>query len=138
MGRFQKGQSGNPAGKPPGTRHRVTTAAQELLDGEAQQLTRKAIDLALGGDMVALRLCLDRIIPPSRSRPVHFPVAQIDNAADALQVMADVLKAAADGQMTLDEASQASDLVRAYLSALETSDFEERLKALEERQIEAN
>ena len=48
---------GNP-GKPKGTRHKATQAALTLLDGEAEGLTRKAVELALGGDTTALRLCL--------------------------------------------------------------------------------
>ena len=51
---FEKGQSGNPAGKPRGTRSRLTQAAEALLDGEAEKLTRKAIELALQGDIAAL------------------------------------------------------------------------------------
>ncbi len=39
-----------------------------LLDGEAEALTRKAIDLALAGDTVALRLCMERVCPTDRSR----------------------------------------------------------------------
>src|SRR4051794_24922955 len=58
---FQKGQSGNPHGKPKGTRHRVTVAAETLLEGEAEAITRKAIELAKQGDGPALRLCMDRI-----------------------------------------------------------------------------
>ena len=69
---FVKGQSGCPAGKPKGARHRTTLAAEALLDGEAEVLTRKAIELALAGDSPALRLCLDRILPPRRERPVRF------------------------------------------------------------------
>jgi len=62
---FQKGQSGNPNGKPKGTRHRVTMAAETLMEGEAEAITRKAIELAKGGDGPALRLCMDRIYPPA-------------------------------------------------------------------------
>ena len=65
-GRFAKGVSGNPHGRAPGTRNRATLAAMELLDGEAEALTRTAIDLALSGDMAALRLCIERIIPVRR------------------------------------------------------------------------
>jgi hypothetical protein len=57
-GQWKKGQSGNPAGPPKGTRHKATIAAEALLDGEVEALTRKAIERALEGDGVALRLCL--------------------------------------------------------------------------------
>ena len=60
---WAKGESGNPRGKRQGARHRTTLAAEALLDGEAKALTRKAIELALAGETVALRLCLDRILP---------------------------------------------------------------------------
>ena len=51
--RFKPGQSGNPAGKPKGARHRITLAIDELLEGEAETITRKAIDMALAGETVA-------------------------------------------------------------------------------------
>jgi Family of unknown function (DUF5681) len=40
---FQKGQSGNPTGKKPGTRHKATIIAETLLDGESEALTRKPL-----------------------------------------------------------------------------------------------
>jgi hypothetical protein len=58
---FKPGQSGNPLGRPKGVRNRATVAAEALLEGEAEALTRKAIELALAGDPTALRLCLERI-----------------------------------------------------------------------------
>jgi hypothetical protein len=60
---FKKGVSGNPAGKPPGSRNRTTLAVQALLDGEAERLTRKCVELALQGDSTALRLCMERLVP---------------------------------------------------------------------------
>jgi uncharacterized protein DUF5681 len=60
---FRPGQSGNPAGKPRGTRHKATRAMEVLLEGEVEQVTRKAIELAKAGDTTALRLCMDRIAP---------------------------------------------------------------------------
>src|SRR6516225_9807088 len=61
---FEKGRSGNPAGRPRGSRNRSTLAAQLLLQGEAEALTRKAVELALGGDPTALRLCLSHCAAP--------------------------------------------------------------------------
>src|SRR5262245_104266 len=80
---FRPGQSGNPAGKPKGTRHRATMFAQQLLDGEAEAMVRKVIEKAKQGDMIALRLCLDRIVPPRRDRPVHFEIPDLKFAEDA-------------------------------------------------------
>ena len=54
--------TGNP-GKPKGARHRATLAVAALLDGEAEALTRKAVDMALAGDRAAMRLCLERLAP---------------------------------------------------------------------------
>lgn len=62
---FPKGRSGNPYGRRLGARNRATLAAEALLDGEAEKLTRKAVVLALRGNVACLRLCLDRILPPS-------------------------------------------------------------------------
>jgi hypothetical protein len=70
--RFRKGQSGNPSGRPRGARNKTTLAVEALLDGEAEALTRKAIERALEGDTTALRLCLDRLLPPRKGRPVSF------------------------------------------------------------------
>ena len=64
--RFQKGRSGNPNGRPKGSRNAATLAVEALLDGQAEALTRKAIEMALDGDAIALRLCLDRIYPRAK------------------------------------------------------------------------
>jgi len=111
-GRFQKGRSGNPAGKPKGARHRATLAAEALLDGEAEALTRKAIELALAGDVIALRLCLERILSPRRER-----LPALRSAADTAAAMAALLAAVADGHIGLAEASEAAKLVDAFVRA---------------------
>jgi hypothetical protein len=75
-------EPGSP-GRPKGARHKATLAAEALLDGEAEALTRKAIELAKEGDIAALRICLDRIIPPRKDRPVAFELPKIENVGDA-------------------------------------------------------
>jgi hypothetical protein len=88
---FRKGVSGNPDGRPSGSRNKTTIAVENLLDGEAEALTRKAIELAKRGDMAALSLCLERIAPPRKDRPVAFALPAIDTPAAATKAMASSL-----------------------------------------------
>ena len=81
-GPFKKGQSGNPGGRRVGCRNKTTIAAAAFLAGEAEALTRRAVELALVGDPTALRLCLERILPPCRDRIVKFVLPPIESAAD--------------------------------------------------------
>src|SRR5262249_30676848 len=127
------GVSGNPAGRLPGTRNRATMAAEALLDGEAEALTRKAVELALEGDTVALRLCLERLRTPRRSRRVTFNLPTIKTAADLLPAFAAVVSAMGAGELAPDEASMIAGVLEAKRKAIETGDLERRLAALEER-----
>jgi hypothetical protein len=129
---FQKGQSGNPSGKPVGARHRTTVAAETLLDGEAEKLTRKAVDMALGGDVTAMRMCLDRILPPRRDRTIAFALPSIKNAADLMAGAAALVTAVANGELSPAEAADLSRLLANVATSLEASEFEERLKKLED------
>src|SRR5215203_5980910 len=128
---FQKGQSGNPNGKPKGTRHRVTVAAETLLEGEAEAITRKAIELAKGGDGPALRLCMDRILPARRDRPIFFNLPPLTKAADAVEANAALVAAVAAGKLTPSEAGDLSKLVEGYVRAVEATDILDRLAKLE-------
>jgi hypothetical protein len=129
--RFKPGQSGNPSGRPCGSRNKATLAIDALLDGEAEKLTRKAIDLANGGDLQALKLCMDRIVPPRRDRPVTFTLPVIEGPAQAPTAMAAVLKAAADGELTPMEAGEIAKLLDVYVRSVEANDLAKRIDQLE-------
>ena len=128
---FQKGQSGNPNGKPKGTRHRVTVAAEALMEGEAEAITRKAIELAKEGDGPALRLCMDRIYPPRRDRPVRFRLPSLDKVEDAVAAHAAIVAGVAIGELTPSEAGDLARLVDNYTRAVEATDIQTRLARLE-------
>jgi hypothetical protein len=124
---------GNP-GRPKGARHKTTLAIEELLDGEAEALTRKAIELAKGGDMAALRLCLERIAPARKDAPVRFHLPAIKSAREAAEAASAVLVGVSEGEITPVEGAAVMALIEQYRRALESSEFEARLSALEARQ----
>ena len=79
---FKPGQSGNPSGRPHGSRNKATLALEALLDGEGEAITRKAIENALNGDMAAIRLYMERLIPVRKDRTVSFSLPEINGADD--------------------------------------------------------
>ena len=132
MATFVKGISANPAGKPKGARHKATLAMEAMLDGEADAITRKAIELAKSGDLTALRLCMDRLLPPRRERPVSVEMPKVTVARDLIEATAALTHAVATGEITPGEAADLAKLVESTARAIEVSDIAERLAKLEE------
>jgi len=104
---------------------------EALLDGEAEELTRKAIELAKGGDMAALRLCLDRILPPRKDRPVSFVLPAVTGTNDAAAAMSSILAAVSSGDVTPGEAAEVAKLIDSYVRAVEATELNERIARLE-------
>jgi hypothetical protein len=75
--------SGNPNGRPKRSPNKTTLAIEALLEGESEAITRKLLEMAKEGDMTAVRLCLERLLPPKRDRLVAFGLPPIESAADA-------------------------------------------------------
>jgi hypothetical protein len=123
---------GNP-GRPKGARHKTTLAVESLLDGEAEKLTRKAIQLAMKGDTVALRICMDRIAPPRKGRAARFPIPPIKTSADVVSALAAVTAAVGRGEISSDEAMQLSTVIEVAHSAIKAVEHESRLAAIEGR-----
>ncbi|WP_264050419.1 DUF5681 domain-containing protein [Methylobacterium flocculans] len=130
---FQPGQSGNPAGRPKGARSRATLALEAILEGEAEAITRKVIELALEGDTQALRMCLDRLAPPRKDRPVILELPDIETASDLPRATSALLQAVAAGDITPSEASDLGRAIDAHVRAVEAADLHQRLLRLEER-----
>jgi Family of unknown function (DUF5681) len=128
---FKPGQSGNPRGKPKGTRHRATRIVEQLLDQDAKLLAERARDMALAGDTVALRLCLERLCPPRKGRPVTLDLPAIETLADASAAVSRVIASTAAGELTPDEAGSVIALIDAKRRILADVDLEARVTALE-------
>jgi hypothetical protein len=130
-GQFRAGQSGNPAGRPQGALNRATLAAQALLDGEAEALTRKAVELALEGNMAALKLCLERLLPPRKERPLTLTLPDVSGADSLPRLTAALLAAVGNGELTAGEAAGLSTLAANHGKALELMELEKRIAKLE-------
>jgi|HubBroStandDraft_4_1064222.scaffolds.fasta_scaffold832612_1 hypothetical protein len=123
-------QPGNP-GRPKGARHKTTLAIETLLDGEAESLTRKAIEMAKGGDITALRLCLDRIAPARKDRTIAFELPPVSTVADIVIASGALLLAVAEGDLTPSEAGELSKLLDGHRLAMTTAELEARIAKLE-------
>jgi hypothetical protein len=134
-GETRRGRPFSPgnSGRPRGSRHKVSLAVEALLEGEAEGLTRKAIEKALDGDIVALRLCLDRIAPPRKDRTIHFELPPMEKPADAAANVGAIVGAVADGEITPAEASDLSRLIDAFTRTLVATDLEARVADLEKK-----
>jgi Family of unknown function (DUF5681) len=130
--RWKKGQSGNPNGRAAGSRNRATLAIEALLEGEGEALTRKAIELAKAGDMQALRLCLDRLVPPRKDSPVAFDLPEMKTINDAVPAMGALVRAVGLADLTPTEAGELTKMVQAFAKIIETAELEDRVRKLEE------
>ena len=118
---FEKGWSGNPGGRRPGSRNKATLAAAALLAGESEALTRAAVKLALAGDPIAMRFCIERILPLCRERAVKFTLPPIESTKDISAAMQAVTAALARGDVTPGEAATIAGVVETFARAIETT-----------------
>ncbi len=130
-GRFQKGQSGNPKGKPKGARNRTTMIAQDLLGGEVEALVRKVVNLALDGDLTCLRICLERLVPPKKDAPIEMDIPEILAVADIPKLLAAIAAKLGDGGITPSETVTLINLTNALSKSLEVVELGQRVSVLE-------
>ena len=131
-GRFRPGQSGNPKGRPQGSRHRVSLLVESLIEARAEDIANMALRNAIeGGDPVLLRALLDRLAPPHRERAVQVDLPALASPADAPRIAAALLERAASGELTPTEAQGLAALLETFRRQVELASFEERLAALE-------
>jgi hypothetical protein len=128
-GQFAKGNPGGP-GRPRAVDRarefdrRVTEAGPELIEA--------LLTTAKGGNLRAIEMLLDRVWPVRRGRPVAVDAPEIRKTADLLPVGAAITNAVLTGELTPQEGSAAARVLTAHADMIDTADFEQRLKALEE------
>ncbi len=120
-GRFVPGQSGNPAGKVPGTRNRATLLRAALDSEDGPAMARVIIDKAVAGDVVTARFCLDRLEPRPRSRAITIDLPEDSRAHDVLVAYDATVQAMMDGEITPDEAAQVTRVLDGRRKAIEAA-----------------
>ena len=118
-------------GRPKGSRNKKTVVAQQLLDSHAESLVRKCLVLALQGDLKAMQLCIERILPVRRDAPVHIGQLLLRTAADISKAIETVTQKVASGRITPTEGQGVARLLDSCRHALETENLEQRVRALE-------
>ena len=120
------------SGRRPGSRHKVTIMAQALIDGAADRVINKLIEMAESGDTAAAKAIVDRICPPRKVAPVQIDLPTIDSAESAKQAITIIIDAQAAGELTADEADGLLRSVRAWVDANAVSELEAKVNALTE------
>ena len=130
---FKRGESGNPAGRPAGSRNKVLVALDKIGAEGAEEVLRRTVEAAKAGDMRAAELLLSRVWPARRGRPVALPgVPKIETPADLVRALGAVADSVAEGVISAEEGQAVAAVLEAQRKAIETSDLAERIARLEQ------
>jgi hypothetical protein len=124
---------GNP-GRPKGARHAALVALEAIGQDHAENVLRKAIELAEAGDVRAIEIILRRFLPERKGRPVAFSLPELRTAEDPVRATSAIAAAVAAGDLTPEEAQAVAAVVETHRRSVETADLEKRLAALEAKQ----
>ena len=125
---FKKGESGNPDGRPKGSKDK-RTQYRELFEPHADGLIEKVIEMALAGDTTCLKMCLDRLVSPFRAMNV---TVTLDDIEGTLREKGEkIIHAMGKGELSPSDASSMLSTLAAQARIIEIDDLEERISQLE-------
>ena len=132
-GSFKPGNAGGP-GRPRGVRNKSTLVLEKMMTDDGADVVRAVIKRAKDGEVQAARIVLDRILPIRKGRAVEIDLPVLETAGDVVAGIGVVARAMAEGEITPEEAQVMASVIEVQRKAIETTEIEARLDALEERQ----
>jgi hypothetical protein len=132
MGRGKPFEPGNTAGKgrPPRSLNKKTIFQEELgKDGAA--IIQKIKQRALKADPMAMRLCMERLVPLAKAPDTRFRLPAVGTGANLTEAISAVTEAVAEGEMSAQEGELMARIVESQRRNIEVEEFEARIKALE-------
>lgn len=133
--RFQKGRSGNPKGRPQGSRNKASLMAEQLFAEDVESVCKAVIAKAKAGNMYAAKIILDRLLPPKKDAPINIQLPQITTSYDVLKAIQCVTQAVGDGNITPSEGEALARILNVNAIAIEVYEFECTLNQLEQKGI---
>lgn len=131
-GRFKKGASGNPRGKPKGAKHKASLLAEKLFENDIEMVCNQVISQAKEGNLQAAKIILDRLLPPRKDRLINIKLPFINDSSDALEAVRMICFAVGNGEITPLEGEALSKIIEIQNKSIELYDFEKRLQAVED------
>jgi hypothetical protein len=128
---WQPGQSGNPKGRPVGSRNKKNVIADELAK-EGSAVARVVMNAALQGDMQAANMVLQRLSPPLRARAEKVTF-ELTPDAPLHQQANQVLASVAEGAIDPETGKLLIDCIQSVAGIRAVDELEARLIALEEK-----
>lgn len=135
-GRFKVGVSGNPYGRPVGSRSKASQLVQEMLFNCAEDITKTLITHALAGDAGCLKLAIERLFPAPKDSGVTIPLPTVQKSSDIIQAIAAVIERVSQGIITPQEGQALIKIFEGWKAAYNLEEIERRIEVLEEHQRE--
>jgi hypothetical protein len=123
-------ERGNP-GRPPVSKNKITQIAEQLAEGQAEQVVQKLLELAQAGNVAALRMVLDRVWPPRKGQPVKLDMPPLKTSSDVLSAIRSLWSAIGEGHFTPDEASALSLVAERSMAVISQAEILKRVELLE-------
>ena len=130
-GGFQPGQSGNPNGRPKGSKNK-RKLLDEQLDAKGAELAAAVLQKALDGDTMAMGLVLARAQPPLRATyaPVEF---DLDRSLTLTEQAGQIIEAISKGQLSVDQGKMLLDALGTYASLKQVDELAAEIMAIKQR-----